>query len=50
MEYYVAVIKMETESFSQSFICEPAGPILASGEMRVNKIKSTHVLLEMTFE
>ena len=50
MEYYATGIKMETESLSQSFICEPAGPVLASGEMRVNKIKSTHVLVEMTFE
>ena len=50
MEYYATVIKMETEAVSQPFICEPAGPILASGEMRVNKIKSTHVLLETTFE
>lgn len=50
MEYYAAVIKIEAESFIKLFICECTDTVLASGDMRVNKINNTHVLLEVTFE
>ena len=38
MEYYAAVIKTEAESLIKLFICECTDTVLASRDMRVNKI------------
>lgn len=38
------------QSFCKCFICECADTVLASGDMRVNKVNNIHVLLEEMFE
>lgn len=48
MDYCAAAIKIETGLFGEFFICECADRVLASKDIRVNKIN--YILLEVTFE
>lgn len=50
MTYYVAVVKIESESFSKSLICDGADIVLGPESMRGDKISSIRVLVEATFE